>query len=475
LRQLQGLDSGFVALETPRSPMHIGSILIYDTTTVAGGEVGFDDIVAFFAGRLQLSATVRRRLVKVPLALDHPYWVEDESFDLLNHIAQVRLEPPGDWQQLYDEAARIFSRPLDLSRPPWEFTVIQGLGQVPGFPARGYALLAKVHHAALDGLAGIDLLQALHTREPGPPPPLGPDPWRPEPVPSPIELVARSWLKTVAEPMRSLRFIGKAAPALARVVEGALNHDFTIDRRAASPHARFNAAVSPQRAIGGYRVALADVRAIRALVPGCKINDVFLATIGGALHHHLGQAGELPRRSLTALVPMSARGKRGTGATGNRIAAMIAPLGSHIADPVERLRHVVRRTHNSKAVTDAIGAEQMVEISNESPALFLALAAQIFARRGRDDRATPLYNTLITNVPGPKVPLYSAGARLHAMIGLMCLTDGMGLAHVVQSYLREATIAFTADRALMPEPEDYAACIGRSFAELLSAARAAQA
>ncbi len=150
---------------------------------------------------------------------------------------------------------------------------------------------------------------------------------------------------------------------------------------------------------------------------------------------------------------------------------MIVPLGSDLADPADRLCFVQQRTCNSKAASDAIGADTLMEISNHSPALFLALGAQLFARRGRDRSKSPLFNTLVTNVPGPKIPLYSAGARLESMIGLMCLTDGMGLTHVVQSYLEEATIAFTADREMVADPEFYTACIERSFTELLEAVK----
>lgn len=471
MHQLQGLDMSFVALETPRSPMHIGSILIYDPSTAPGGIVRFQDILAFIRSRLLLATTVRRRLVKVPLNLDYPYWVEDEAFDLENHVRQLTLPEPRDWRQLHHEAARIFARPLDLTRPPWELTVVEGLDAVRNIPAGSYAVIAKVHHAAIDGIAGIDLLKALHTLSPETASPLEPDPWRPEPVPSPLELLARSWLNSVRNPMRTLQLAAQVAPALGRVVMGAVNDDFSVDLATATPKTRFNAAISADRVVGARRLTLGDVRAIRALAPDCKLNDVFLAIVGGALHRYLRSKRELPEQTLTAMVPISVRSKREAGPTGNQIAAMIVPLGSEIADPAERLRHIRERTRNSKALTDAIGVRAMIEMSNDSPALLLALGAQYVARRGRDQSTAPIFNTMVTNVPGPKVPLYSAGARLHSMTGLMCLTDGVGLAHVVQSYLDEATIGFIADGEMMPDPEFYADCLGESFDELVVAAQ----
>jgi hypothetical protein len=171
------------------------------------------------------------------------------------------------------------------------------------------------------------------------------------------------------------------------------------------------------------------------------------------------------------MAPISVRSKDEKGDMGNQVAAMIAPLGTHIADPVERLAFVHSRTMNSKAMTDAIGARNMTEVSKVSPALYMSLGAQLYTRLGLANRMGPPFTTVVTNVPGPPVPIYSAGARLESMMGLVCLTDGMGLAHVVQSYTDEATIAFTGCRELMPDPEFYAQCIQDSFEELRDAAK----
>ncbi|MFM5924384.1 MAG: WSD1 family O-acyltransferase, partial [Novosphingobium sp.] len=175
----------------------------------------------------------------------------------------------------------------------------------------------------------------------------------------------------------------------------------------------------------------------------------------------------------TAMAPISVRAGEEKGDMGSQVAAMIAPLGTHIADPAERLAYVHSQTVNSKAMTDAIGARNMTEMSKVSPALFMALGAQLYTRLGMANRVGPPFTTVVTNVPGPPVPIYSSGARLESMMGLLCLTDGMGLGHVVQSYVKEATIAFTACRSLMPDPEFYASCIEESFTELRDAARTA--
>lgn len=476
MRQLQGMDASFVALETRTSPMHIGSILIYNPATAPGGFVRFKDILAFFESRMQLSKTMRQRLVRVPFDLDYPYWVEDPDFDLEYHVRHIALPEPGDWRQLCIQAARIFARPLDLTRPPWEFTVVEGLENIPGVPKGCYAMVTKVHHAAIDGMSGIDLMEALHTLRADDPPPETPDTWKPGKLPNPVELLGKSYLNAVTNPLKQIEVAARAAPGLAKAIKGLVVKDFSVSRDMVPPRTRFNRVISAHRVVEGRSLPLADIKAIRTLVPGAKVNDAFLAIIGGALRRYLLAKGDLPEKTLTAMAPISVRSAGEKGDMGNQVAAMVAPLGTHIEDPVERLSFVHAKTINSKAMTDAIGARNMTEASKVSPALWMSLGAQLYTRLGLANRGVaPMFTTVVTNVPGPPVPIYSSGARLESMMGLICLTDGMGLAHTVQSYVDEATIAFTACRDMMPDPQFYAQCIEDSFIELRDAARAAPA
>jgi WS/DGAT/MGAT family acyltransferase len=473
MRQLQGMDASFVALETRNSPMHIGSILIYNPATAPGGFVRFKDILRFFESRLQLSRTVRQRLVRVPFDLDYPYWVEDEHFDLEYHVRHLALPKPGDWRQLCIQAARVFARPLDLTRPPWEFTVIEGLDNVPEVAPGSYAMVTKVHHAAIDGVSGIDLLEALHSVMPEPPPLDQPDSWRGEAVPQPLALLGKGLLHAALNPFRQVEVMARAVPGIARAVGGLAKRDFTVHGEMIAPRSRFNAVISQARVVEGRSLPLAGIKAIRTLVPGAKVNDAFLAVIGGALREYLLAKDDLPDKTLTAMAPISVRSGAEKGDMGNQVAAMIAPLGTHIADPAERLAYVYQQTTNSKAMSEAVGARNLTEMSKVSPALFMALGAQLYSRLGLANRLNPMFNTVVTNVPGPPVPIYSAGARLESMMGLLCLTDGLGLGHVVQSYCAEATITFTACRELLPDPEFYAQCLQNSYDALLAAATAA--
>lgn len=465
MRQLQGMDASFVALETRNSPMHIGSLLIYNPATAPGGFVRFKDILSFFESRMQLSKTMRQRLVKVPFDLDYPYWIEDPDFDLEYHVRHVALPKPGDWRQLCIQAARIFARPLDLSRPPWEFTVVEGLDNIPGVAPGSYAMITKVHHAAIDGMSGVDLMEALHTLVPDAPAPDKPDNWKPEKVPNPIELLGKSYISALTNPLKQLEVAAKAAPGLANAIKGLAVKDFKVSTEMVAPRCRFNKVISTARVVEGRSVPLADIKSIRALSPGCKVNDVFLAIIGGAMRRYLLDKSDLPAKTLTAMAPISVRSGEEKGDMGNQVAAMIAPLGTHLEDLTERLDFVYSRTTNSKAMSDAVGARNMTEMSKVSPALFMALGAQLYTRLGLANRMGPPFSTVVTNVPGPPVPIYSSGAQLESMMGLLCLTDGLGLGHVVQSYCSEATISFTACRKLMPDPDFYAQCIQDSFEE----------
>ncbi len=472
MRQLQGMDSSFVALESPNSPMHIGNLLIYNPETAPGGFVRFKDILDFFRSRMQLSKTMRQRLVRVPFDLDYPYWIEDPNFDLEYHVRHVALPKPGDWRQLCIQTARIHARPMDLTRPPWEFTVVEGLDNVRNYPPGCFAFVTKVHHSAIDGMSGIDMMEAIHTLAPHAPPPNAPDEWKPEKVPGPVELLGKSYLNAIVNPVKQAQVAAQAVPGVANAIKGLVTREFKLTSDYVPPRTRFNRSISPHRVVEGRSFPLKDMKAIRALLPEAKVNDVALSIIGGALHKYLTAKDDLPKSTMTAMAPISVRSGDEKGDMGNQVSAMIAPLGTHIAEPAERLQYVYGRTSNSKAMTNAIGARTMTEVSKVNPLLYMALGAQLFNRVSIAHRLAMPFNTVVTNVPGPPIPIYSAGARMESMaLSLICLTDGLGLAHVVQSYVDEAYISFTACRDIMPDPEFYSQCLQDSFDDMLAAVK----
>ena len=467
MEQLQGMDASFVAMETPSSPMHIGSILIYDPSTAPGGFVRFKDILRFYEERMRFSKTMRQKLVKVPFNVDYPYWVEDADFDLEYHVRHVALPKPGDWRQLNIQAARIFARPLDLSRPPWEMTVVEGLDNVPGVPKGSYAIVSKVHHAAIDGMSGIDLMQALHTPTPTVASPNEPDNWKPEKFPNRVGMFAKGYARAWLNPIRQMGVSAQAIPGLYRAARGMIKGEFGLKAAIEAPKTRFNTKISPHRVVDGQVFELDHIKALRSLAEGAKVNDVMLTIIGGGLHRYLKHHNDLPKTTMTAMAPISVRTEGEKNTMGNQVSAMIAPLGTHIDNAADRMAYVFDQTSRSKEMTSALGARQMTEASKVSPALFMALGAQLYSRLGvANYMVRPVINTVVTNVPGPPVPIYQAGAKLVSMQGLLCLLDGMALGHVVQSYVKEATITFTADRDVMPDPEFYSQCLRESFEEM---------
>ncbi len=463
MKQMQGLDAAFVAFEQQNAPVHIGSILIYDPSTAQGGFVRFKDILHFIKGRLHMAPIMRQRMVKVPFGIDYPYWIEDPKFDLEYHIRHVALPKPGDWRQLCILAARNFARPLDLDRPPWEFLVVEGLDNVEGVPKGAYAILTKVHHAAIDGVSGVDIMHALHNMTPEVDDIPKPDPWKPERMPGQLGMFARGYVRGFTNPLRQASTAVKSMPGMARAAKGLMDGDFNITGALNTPRTRFNNQVSPHRVIDGVTFSLSEVKALRALAQGSTVNDVVLSVIGGAMRGYLKTHGDLPEDSLSAMAPISVRDDSEKNAMGNQVSAMRVALGTHIEDAADRITYVHGETQKSKAMTKALGARQMTEMSKLSPALFMGLGARAYSQWGLANRMKPVFNTVVTNVPGPPVPIYSAGAKLVCLYGNLCLLDGVGLGHVVHSYIDEITIGVTACREAMPDPENYMQHLQNSY------------
>ncbi len=468
MQQLSGMDASFLYFETRNAPTHIGSFGIYDQSTAPGGKVTFKGILANVERRLHLARCFRQKLVHVPMDLDHPYWVEDPEFDLEFHVRHIALPQPGDWRQLCIQLARIHSRPLDLSKPLWEMYVIGGLDNVEGVPSGSFAVLTKIHHAAIDGVSGAELAAAVHDLEVvGSPPPPEKE-WLPEPDPSVLDLASNYASSLIRDPLRFARTVRRVAPGVTNLLRG--SPDVDIENSGPVPRTRFNGTVSAHRAVEARVFSLDDIRSIRKLVPGATVNDVVLAVCSGALRKYLRAHGELPKESLVAMAPISVRSDEEKGEAGNKISAMSVTLFSDEADPVERLRKVHEGTKESKATAEAVGARTMTDITQFLPGALSGLAARMYTRLGLANRIHPFLNTVITNVPGPQIPLYFTGARIVALHGMGPVMDGMGLIHPVFSCSGKISIAVTACRKMMPDPGFYAECIQASFDQLNDAA-----
>jgi diacylglycerol O-acyltransferase / wax synthase len=463
LTQLSPQDASFIYLETPDQPMHVGSIAIYNPETSPDGEFTEERLISLIEERLHLWPTSRKRIVNVPFNLDHPYWIEDENFDIEYHVRQSALPRPGDWKTLNKVCARIFSRPLDLSRPLWEFYLIEGLDNLDGMPANCYAILSKTHHAAIDGASGIHLLELLHDLSPEatkiePPK----QPWRPDPVPSDMELMTRTWGNNMLQPFKMAEVLSQSIPALQRGMQEMAS--LKPDQYGPVPKTRFNSHISAHRVIGSASFDFELVRTMKKSVPGATVNDVVLSLCGGAIRRYLDSKRELPDDSLVCMAPVNVRSEEDKGNFGNQVSAMFVPIGTDISDPLERLHKVFTSTHKTKAMTKAVGARTLTDYNQFIPAFTAAQAGRLSTQFANVPQ--PAFNCSITNVPGPQIPLYSLGAKMETMIGLGPITDGMGLIMPISSYCGQLVIGFTSCREMIPDADFFTTCITDSFDEL---------
>ena len=469
MKQLSALDASFAYMETASTPMHIGQMLIYDPSTAPGGKVGFKDILHYIEGRLDGARLFRQKLARVPLDLDHPYWVDDMNFDLEYHVRHIALPQPGDWRQLCILASRIYARPLDMERPLWEFTVIEGIDNVKGVPKGSFAVLQKFHHAAMDGKSGLAMSLALHDFDAAMKPRKFASIYNPEPDPNPLTLLAKAQVNNVVNPVRGLQNLQNLLPVPKRIFD--LNRQMKQDEGAKgrAPKTRFNRKISPHRVFEGVEIALTDIKKIRTKFLGATVNDVMIATYAGSMRAYLKAKGDLPEKTLKIGAPVSVRSEDQANTGGNQVTMMTVSAGTHLDSAAERLEFVMSETQRSKAMTEAIGAKTLMQLSGAMPAGLTAATTKLMVRSGLVENLNPAVNTVVTNVPGPMEPMYFTGAQLVKSFGMGILAEGQGLFHIVSSYNGNVILTFLADREIMPDPEFYRECIEKSFADLMKA------
>lgn len=467
MRQLTGLDASFLYLETPNAPMHISGLAIYDQSTAPGGKVRFKDIIAHFNERVRPIPTMTQRLVEVPFSMDHPYWVSDGYFDPEFHVRHIALPKPGDWRQLCILISRLHARPLDRARPLWEVYIIEGLDNVEGVPKGGFAIFSKTHHAAIDGSSGMEITAATHDLTPEYSAPREPAVIKVESEPSRAQLVLRAQVNGIRKPFNFISVARNTVPGMAKawnqVRKGKLHRVTDI------PRTRFNEKVSPHRVFDAASFSLAEVKAIKNVVPGATVNDVAITIVGGALRKYLEHHGELPETSLAAMAPVNVRTEDQKNTAGNVVSTMTVMVRSDIKDPMERLLAVHEGTREAKELTQAVGAKAMTDYSQFIPSMLTAQAARLASQWGLMSRMRPSFNCVITNVPGPQVPLYTMGAQMVHNFGTGPVFDGLGLFHVISSYCGEFSVSATACRDMMPDPEFYKQCIEESYDNLKAA------
>jgi WS/DGAT/MGAT family acyltransferase len=464
MQRLTGLDATFLYMETPTSPMHVSSVFVLDPST-SPDPFTFDKLKSVYAKRLHLAPPFRRRLVEVPFDLNHPVWIEDPDFDLDWHVRHIAVPKPGTMAELEELVGHLIAMPLDRSHPLWEVWLIDGL-------EGGYvALLSKVHHAAIDGASGEELIVALLDISPEfeDKPDTGP-PWKPDKVPTDTELVGYALASLAQTPLRAVKTFRRTAEAALRIREENRKPDVTPPPALFSaPHTSFNAALTPHREIGTATLSLTDVKRVKDAF-GVKVNDVVLALCAGALRSYLDHHDEHPDGPLVAMVPISVRTDEQKGSMGNQVSSALTSLATDIDDPVERLLAIHEGMNQAKVQQDAIGADTLQNwVEFAAPAVFNR-AVRLYSRTKMADRHRPLFNVTISNVPGPPFPLYIGGARVVASYPLGPIFDGGGLNMTVMSYLDAMDFGLDACPELIPDLDTIVAGLHASLEELKKAA-----
>jgi WS/DGAT/MGAT family acyltransferase len=478
MQQLSPQDAQFLYTETEHNLTHVTGISIFDPSTVPGGRtVRFTEIIEHMRERLAYNPQFFRRLLRLPLELDYPYWVEDEFFDLEYHISHGRLPAPGDWRQFCIHMARYHSRPLDMSRPPWEMYVVEGLDNCEGFAPGCYAVVTKVHHAAVDGASMMRFFATLADADPQGTPlvPLEMPATPSGEAPDMQHLLRRAIGNNLRSPLRMAETLMRAAPGIYRAAQDSVRQRREDKPKHPVPHTRFNVDLSPHKMFDARIFPLDDLKAIRALHVGVTINDVVLAICAGALRRYLEHHNELPEESLIAWVPINARpkGVDGGDAPGNNITAMTAPIFTDEPDAAKRLLRIHRATRASKEARSGMSARLMTDVSQHVPAATQVLASRLLLRSGV---AARFCNLFVSNVPGPQVPTYMNGAKMVGSLGLAPLADGMGLFIATPSYDGKMTFNVISTREVLPDIEFFMHCLEDSLAELKAlAADAAEA
>ena len=469
MKQLTGVDVGFLVMETPNTYGHVNGLSIYERPS--------PDFHPFDVVRERMKVMVsnfepfRRKLVEVPLGLDRPYWVDDAEFDLDFHVRHIGLAPPGAADQLSEQVARIVGRKMDRSRPLWEAYVIEGLAD------GRWALLQKTHHATIDGAAGVIAMLMFADDGPDGEWHFTEQPWEGEQPPSQSELLNKALGNLVMNPVRGTRLGLKMVRDLADAagvtsVSGAAQRARStlgqIGRRSdpnathesdepsvhiplsPAPPTPWNKSVGPHRRFAMRSASLANLKVLKNATGG-TLNDVVMAICAGALRTYLLEHDALPKGSLRAMVPVSIRTGEEEDPWTNRVSAIVADLPTDCDDPIERVARCREAMNAAKHTFDLVPAETLGQAADYASPVVATSALRLVHRLKLADRMNTPVNVVISNVPGPREPLYFAGAKLDAYIPVSTISDGVGLNITVHSYMDRLDFGLIADRELVPD------------------------
>jgi diacylglycerol O-acyltransferase / wax synthase len=456
--RLTALDSSFLHLEDASAHMHVASVMLFE-----GPPPPYDELLEAIERRLSLVPRYRQRLAIVPLGQGRPKWVDDPHLNLRYHVRYTALPSPGSERQLKDLAGRVFAQQLDRDKPLWELWLAEGL------EGDRFAMLAKTHHALVDGISGIDIVSVLFDTSPQPSVPPDPgDRWLPRPLPSRAQLLGEALVERATIPAEVARSVRAVLRGPRRVLEGVRDAAVGVGAMAwaglnPAPSTPYNGHIGPHRRFTWVRADLRDLKAIKNELGG-TVNDVVLATVAGAVGAHLRRRGQdTDGLELKAMVPVSVRSDVERGALGNRVAAMMAPLPVWCQEPVARLDVVRQELRGLKSGGQAVGARVLTELTAFAPPTIMDQAARLSARQR-------LFNLVVTNVPGPQFPLYLLGRRMLETFPMVPLAKNQALGVAILSYDGSINFGLVGDFDLLWDLDDLAADVHDSLGELAAAA-----
>src|SRR5258708_892270 len=451
MKPLSGMDASFLYMETPSQLAHVVGTLILDPT--AGEGFSYERLLEVLRNRMHLLEPFRRRLVPVPFNLGHPVWIEDPDFDLESHVHRAAVRPPGTMHELAEIVADIASHPLDRSRPLWELHLIEGLedGKV-GF-------VTKMHHAAIDGVTGADLMANLFDLAPDAPDPEPPEEeWHGEPVPTDFELMVRAAQGIASRPRTMAKVLTRTVRSVGSIV--ARQREASADNRPSpalpftAPKVKWSGAITPHRTVAFGKATLDDMRHIKSTF-GTTVNDVVLAACTQTLRQYLIAHDDLPDAPLVCSVPVSVHGATEHEGT-NQVSTMFVRLPVQLEDPVEQLRTINAETREAKEMQNAIGADLLQDFAQFIPPTLFNRAMRLYSNLNLADRHRPVHNLIVSNVPGPPIPLYAAGAQVVGVYPFGPLLEGAGLNLTVLSNMGHVDFGVIACRELVPDVWDIA-------------------
>ena len=464
MEQLTGLDATFLYLETPSLHMHVSMAAVFDPSTVPGG-YSFQKLRDLVGSRLALAPVFRRRLVEVPLRLGHPYWIDDQDFDLDYHVRRAALPSPGGMEELAQYVGDVCSRQLDRTKPLWEMYIVEGLEH------DNVGLVSKIHHSTIDGVSGAELLTQLFDLEPNPPAREVPEgPSNTDKMPSDLYLIAQALATRITAPIDITRLAWRTGRSVLNVRRVRRSPD---DGKGAlpltTPRTSLNAAITPHRKVAFASISLDDVKELKRALD-VTVNDVILAICTGALRRYLHGRDELPVAPLVATVPVSVHPSTTDRRGANKVSAMFVSLPCGTADPKERVEIIRSATKGAKNEHNALGADVLLNWAEHATPNVFSAAARAYTRLRLADRHRPIHSLVISNVPGPDFPLYFAGAEMVAGFPLGPVMDGAGLNVTVMSYRGVLNWGLMACAETVPGVAMIAGAIPESLDELRAAA-----